>query len=45
MKNIDELINEHFIKHDYKLETFVETFYDNKEYVERLKQSLVKQIN
>lgn len=45
MKNIDELINEHYINYDYELETFIESFYENKEDVERLKATLLKQIN
>lgn len=45
MKNIDELINEHYINYDYELETFIESFYENKEDVERLKSTLLKRID
>ena len=37
MKKIDELIQEHYIHEDYELEKFIESFYENKEDVEKLK--------
>ena len=37
MKKIDEIIQEHYIHEDYELEKFIESFYENKEDVEKLK--------
>ena len=37
MKKIDEIIQEHYIHEDYELEKFIESFYENKEDVAKLK--------
>lgn len=37
MKKIDEILQEHYIHEDYELEKFIESFYENKEDVEKLK--------